>query len=85
MYYILSFTAKLEQSQLGLNQTINELSQNLKEQGATFRAQVSLGEATFGEKANEGRQFHGTSMEGKATFRAQVWRRGEATFRAPIR
>jgi hypothetical protein len=40
MYYVLSFTAKLEQSQLGLNQTINELSQNLKEQGATFRAQV---------------------------------------------
>ena len=32
--------AELEQAKLSLSQSVNELSQNLKEQGATFRAQV---------------------------------------------
>jgi hypothetical protein len=59
MCNVLSFTAKLEQSQLGLNQTINELSQNLKEQGATFRAQVWERRPLSGLRYVRGGHFQG--------------------------
>jgi hypothetical protein len=37
---VLVSIAELEKDKLSLTQSVNELSQNLKEQGATFRAQV---------------------------------------------
>ena len=66
-----TFVAELEQAKLELSQSVKGLDQNLKEQGATFRAQVGTELQGAGSNVSDHRLVQ-NFMEQGATFRAQV-------------